>query len=98
MNIRMEGDHFSMKLTNGISEKVYEHSIGANGLANVQKRLTLLYPGKHELKMTSEQEMFIVLLNIHLDEATINLFEEEVNYPISENKRSPEKIFKYASD
>ena len=30
----------------------------ANGLANVQKRLSLLYPGNHELKMTMEQEMY----------------------------------------
>lgn len=72
MDIRVEGDNFSMKLTNGIAEKVYEHSFGSNGLANVQKRLTLLYPGKHELKITPEQEMLIVLLDIQLDEARIN--------------------------
>lgn len=72
MDIRVEGDNFFMKLTNGIAEKVYEHSFGSNGLANVQKRLTLLYPGKHELKITPEQEMLIVLLDIQLDEARIN--------------------------
>ncbi len=37
-----------------ISEKTDDQSLtAANGLANVQKRLTLLYPGDHELKMTS---------------------------------------------
>jgi len=77
MDIRIEGDDFSMKLTNGISEKINEQAMGANGLANVRKRLTLLYPDKHELKMTSEQEMFIVLLNIRLTDMLNDPVEEE---------------------
>ena len=59
MDIRMEGDNFSMKLTNGISESISGQSLlNTNGLANVQKRLALVYPGIHELKMSTEQEMF----------------------------------------
>jgi sensor histidine kinase YesM len=78
LDIRTEGDHFSMKLANGMSEKIQDHSsFAANGLANVQKRLTLLYPGKHELKMTSEQEMFIVFLNIRLNGKGEDSSEEE---------------------
>jgi hypothetical protein len=78
MNIILEGNHFLMKLTNGISEEASEKlKSGPNGLADVQKRLTLLYPDKHELKMTSQQEMFIVLLKIHLDNTHRNPFEEE---------------------
>ncbi len=78
LDIRIEETRFSMKLTNGMSEQVSDQSLPAtNGLANVQKRLTLLYPDKHELKMTSEQEMFIVFLNIHLTDLAINAFEEE---------------------
>lgn len=85
MNIKVEGDHLSMKLTNGISEKIPDQSFNSNGLINVQKRLTLLYPGKHELKITSEQEMLIVLLNIHLDKVILNSHEdEETNSPSSE--------------
>ncbi len=88
MDIRIDGDNFSMKLTNGISEIIHDHSLSSNGLANVQKRLTLLYPGKHELKITSEQEMLIVLLNIQLDEVNINTFdEEETNALMIENER-----------
>jgi len=78
MDIRVEGDQFSMKLTNGMSENIDNQPLpGSNGLANVQKRLTLLYPGKHELKITSEQEMSIVLLTIELSGAQETLFEEE---------------------
>ena len=97
MDIRLEDDYFSMKLTSGISEKAHEHAFTSNGLANVQKRLTLLYPGKHELRITSEQEMLIVLLNIQLDAVKTNGF-EETNLPVSENERSAERILKYASD
>lgn len=69
LDILIEEDRFSMKLINGMAGEVNEQTIfTTNGLADVQKRLTLLYPGKHELKTTLEQEMFIVLLSIRLDD------------------------------
>lgn len=69
LDIVIEEDRFSMKLINGMAGKVQEQTIHtSNGLAEVQKRLTLLYPGKHELKTILEQEMFIVLLSIRLDD------------------------------
>ena len=40
------------------------------GLGNVQKRLDLLYPGKYELKIISEQEVFIVNLKLELEKET----------------------------
>ncbi len=100
LDIRIEGKHFTMKLTNGISEQVDDESLKAsNGLTNVQKRLTLLYPGNHELKMTTEQEMFIVFLNIQLDhESMIKFDEKEINPTEIINKKNPEIILKYASD
>jgi hypothetical protein len=39
---------------------------GGIGLSNVQKRLQLLYPGRHELKMGSEPDHFTVLLEMDL--------------------------------
>ena len=100
MDIRMEGDNFSMKLTNGISEGLPGQSLlNTNGLANVQKRLSLLYPGIHELKMTTEQEMFIVLLNIRLKEkAAIAGEEEETDFAITTNKKTTEPVLKHASE
>ena len=100
MDIRMEGDNFSMKLTNGISESLADQSLlNTNGLANVQKRLSLLYPGIHELKLTTEQEMFIVLLNIRLsDNAAIAVEEEEIDLAITRNEKTTEPLLKYASE
>ena len=100
LDLRIEGKHFTMKLTNGMPEQVNDRSLAvANGLANVQKRLTLLYPGNHELKMTTEQEMFIVFLNIQLDQESMTTFdEEEINPTEISNKKGPAIILKYASE
>ena len=38
------------------------------GIENVQKRLALLYPGKHELVITDEEEVFIVNLKVELEQ------------------------------
>jgi LytS/YehU family sensor histidine kinase len=38
--------------------------IGGIGLVNVQKRLELIYPNKHELSIHNEPERFQVILKI----------------------------------
>lgn len=38
------------------------------GIHNVQKRLALLYPGRHELIITNEDDVFIVNLRIELEQ------------------------------
>ena len=89
LNIRIEGKHFTMKLTNGIPENMSKQQVmEANGLANVQKRLSLLYPGKHELKMTMEHEMFIVFLDLRLTaNAAFEVEEEEANFDYTRNEK-----------
>jgi LytS/YehU family sensor histidine kinase len=99
LDIKIEGNHFSMKLTNGVSEKVDEQSlINANGLANVKKRLALLYPDNHELKMTMEQEMYIVLLTIRLEESMLTDDKKETNPAMIKNKEDMITVLKYASE
>jgi LytS/YehU family sensor histidine kinase len=34
------------------------------GIANVRRRLDLIYPGQHELKIINGQETFLVILSI----------------------------------
>ncbi len=79
MQIKMEGDKFSMKLINGIPQRAPDSpEFHANGLVNIQKRLTLLYPEKYELKASTEQEMLIVFLSIQLngqEEKTTDILE-----------------------
>jgi len=100
MDIRLEGNNFSMKLTNGIAESLADESLlNTKGLANVQKRLSLLYPGTYELKMSTEQEMFIVLLTIRLtDDAGNAAVDEEIDFARTRNDKTTVPVLKYASD
>jgi hypothetical protein len=44
--------------------------INSEPMSNIQKRLILLYPGKHELKINAEQELLMIHLNLKLEEST----------------------------
>ena len=72
MEIKAEGEMFYLKLISGTSEDNAEQpALQSDGLANVKKRLTLLYPEKHELKVTSEGEMYMLLLKIRLGDGDV---------------------------
>ncbi len=62
-----EGNWLKMKLVNGKVEDAMSTSKGI-GLNNVRHRLELLYPGKHELTITNEDEVFIVNLKLLLEQ------------------------------
>jgi sensor histidine kinase YesM len=57
------------------------------GLVNVKKRLTLLYPGKHQLDIDSTDDSFVVNMQIMLEEESL----------LTKNKiAQPEKTIAYA--
>ncbi|HEY9048533.1 MAG TPA: histidine kinase [Ohtaekwangia sp.] len=75
VNIRAElkEDILQVKIMNGCKESEpgnngHDH-YGSEGigLINVRKRLALLYPGKHELKVFSEPGVFVVSLKLELN-------------------------------
>ncbi|MGK2862971.1 MAG: sensor histidine kinase, partial [Chitinophagaceae bacterium] len=69
LDITVDGKHLSMKLINGMPAGLPDGSLHTEeSLANVQKRLQLLYPGRHELKINAEQEMLMIHLNLKLEE------------------------------
>ena len=71
LEIIIEGNSLSMKLINGMPAGIpNDTGNGWQPLANVQKRLQLLYPGRHDLKINAEQELLMVHLNLKLEEAT----------------------------
>ena len=72
LRISIDSNCMSMKLVNG-KAKGYEMSgtTSGIGLKNVQKRLELLYPQKHLLKITDEEDVFIVDLKVELEQRSV---------------------------
>lgn len=68
LEISIENNSLTMKLMNGISMDKTEQEALQDEINNVQKRLKLLYPGSHELKMYTEQEICMTFLKINLVE------------------------------
>jgi sensor histidine kinase YesM len=66
LELRIEENLFTMKLMNGIDMDKPGQGISSVEIMNVQKRLELLYPGNHEIKMYTEQEISLTLLKINL--------------------------------
>jgi Histidine kinase len=77
MDISIEGDTFTMKLANGVlPDSNALQAFSEDGLDNVKKRLSLMYPQRHELKINQHREMLTVLLKIQLAETTHPLSHE----------------------
>jgi sensor histidine kinase YesM len=70
LDITVDDNNLSMKLINGLPAGTAGDTVHDDGsLANVKKRLQLLYPGRHDLKINAEQELLMVHLNLKLEEA-----------------------------
>jgi sensor histidine kinase YesM len=69
LQISIKNNQLQMKLLNGKVNNPAANSTSAGiGIKNVQQRLSLLYPGKHELNITSEEDVFIVNLKLDLEQ------------------------------
>src|SRR6185369_7613560 len=56
-----------MKLVNGkVPILHYDHKPGI-GISNVRKRLDLIYPGKYDLVITDDVEVYVVNLSVQLE-------------------------------
>jgi hypothetical protein len=68
MHVHVAADKFTFQVINSRIDKIPgEQLAGGIGLQNVRKRLALLYPEKHDLKITEEEELFSLKLQIALD-------------------------------
>ncbi len=68
INVSVEHNRFVFKIENSLSKSVKEETNGKHGLgiANVERRLALIYPGKHTLTYGEADGQFNVLLNVNL--------------------------------
>jgi sensor histidine kinase YesM len=68
LQISLQGTQMQMKLMNGKTNQVSKETTGTGiGIKNVEKRLALLYPGKHELNILNEEDVFIINLKVELE-------------------------------
>jgi len=67
MNIIIENDYLKMKLVNGKHAGYVSKKTDGIGIANVRKRLELLYPDNHNLRITDEEDVFVVTLKVKLE-------------------------------
>jgi LytS/YehU family sensor histidine kinase len=70
LQITLDKTEMRMKLINGKAiETMNPQKKAGIGIANVQKRLSLLYPEKHEFTITSDAEVFVVNLKVELEQS-----------------------------
>lgn len=67
INISIEDKIFYFSIINDKDEKNTQQEFGGIGQANVRRRLQLLYPDKHELKMEDRGKTFFVEMTINLE-------------------------------
>jgi len=66
VDVSRQDDNFSIKVENSREEKMPQAPMknGGIGLKNVQKRLQLIYPNKHEFRIIEELHSWLVVLKI----------------------------------
>lgn len=69
VDITVRKEMLSFKIANSKNEYAPYNTQGI-GINNVKKRLELLYPGKHELKMNDEGNFFVVSMQLKFAEET----------------------------
>lgn len=67
LHVSLENGRLYVKLMNGKANEVSKTNYKGIGIMNVRKRLDLLYPGKHELTITDEEDVFVVNLWLQLE-------------------------------
>ena len=73
LQIDLNKNEMRMKLINGkAGERANPEKKPGIGISNVEKRLSLLYPGRHEFSITNDPDVFIVNLKIELEKLKDN--------------------------
>ena len=84
INVSLEGEKLSYRVSNSISNETkakdaVEYS--GLGLQNVERRLNLLYPGRHELHTQKDESAYLVKLELQLSPTKLLHTELALNTP-----------------
>jgi hypothetical protein len=94
MDITVDDEALTMKLTNGVlQESNGLQAFSENGLGNVRKRLSLIYPHRHELKIAKEREILFVLLKIQFSEKFASQSSRSTDILISETHNPQSNLY-----
>lgn len=70
LDITLKENQFRFKLVNGKNHSAFPPPSGI-GLVNVKKRLNLLYPQAHDLRISEDEETYVVSLTLELDKVSV---------------------------
>jgi LytS/YehU family sensor histidine kinase len=92
VHVHIEGRQFTLQVSNSRVEQA-ENTVGGIGMENVRKRLKLLYPETHELKITAESEVYVVRLELTLN----NIVSQKYVYaPQTSKEYNPSTLYENA--
>ncbi|MDJ1505715.1 sensor histidine kinase [Xanthocytophaga agilis] len=76
IDLQIKSSKLKFKVSNSIPDQDLVRSIESNdiltekdgiGLANIQRRLDIIYPAAHRLRIFEEEDMFLAILEVELD-------------------------------
>jgi sensor histidine kinase YesM len=70
VDIRVREGELHFKVVNGKSGPI-QSNVSGTGLQNVRRRLAMLYPGNHELRISEDNDTFVVSLTLMLNRILI---------------------------
>lgn len=95
VDISIKADVLRCKIVNSKSEFAHPKELGA-GITNVKKRLDFLYAGKYELKLSNEDNFYVVSLVVKMGGKSVAHTEPSLPGVLTRTSRQeiPEPVFK----
>jgi LytS/YehU family sensor histidine kinase len=89
LKITLDKQTLTMKLMNGRKGTVNKPALRkGTGIENLKQRLELLYPGKYELEIRKDEEVFVVDLKLELETRR-----EAIDVATGENQAIPKEQY-----
>lgn len=85
LQIQLQEKTMDMRLMNGKTKVKTPAANFGIGIENVRKRLELLYPGKHLLKIMDEEDVFVVTLSIYLENLRTTHKKEDSHFVLTDH-------------